>query len=91
MHWDRFDGFGDVFDTALSSHLSGFVKPDRRCFDHAVERCGVAADRILFFDDMVANVVASRAAGLQAIQVDGLEALIGALDERGLLPAQSNT
>lgn len=85
VHWRRFDSFAGVFDVALSSHLTGRIKPDRASFDHAIERCGVAAEHLWFFDDMAANVDAARAAGLRATQVDGFAALLAALQAGGMI------
>ena len=79
LHWARFSGFEDLFDVRLSSHLTGVIKPDRGCFEHAIAACGVAAERIRFFDDSKPNVVGAREAGMQAWHVEGFEALLVAV------------
>ena len=52
----------------VSSRI-GLRKPDRQAFDFVVREIGVAAPRILFFDDALANVEGARAAGLRAVHV----------------------
>lgn len=79
LHWARFSGFEDLFDVRLSSHLTGVIKPDRRCFEHAIAACGVPADRIHFFDDAKPNVIGAREAGMRAWHVEGFDELRAAL------------
>ena len=64
-HADLMRNFREVF---LSSSI-GMRKPEGESYDHVVERIGVPAARILFFDDSEENVVAARARGLQAVHV----------------------
>jgi putative hydrolase of the HAD superfamily len=52
----------------LSSSI-GMRKPDTESFDHVVAEMGVPAERILFFDDLIENIEAARARGLQAVHV----------------------
>ena len=72
LHWARYDGFANRFDVTLSSHRIGLIKPDADCFAHAAAACGEPPERIAFFDDSLPNVLAARAAGMRAWQVDGL-------------------
>jgi glucose-1-phosphatase len=44
-------------------------KPDAAAYDHVVDAIGVPAQRIVFFDDALANVEGARARGLQAVHV----------------------
>lgn len=57
--------FRRIFD---SSEL-GMRKPEPRAFQAVVDAIGVPATRILFFDDLLPNVEAARACGLQAVHV----------------------
>lgn len=52
----------------LSSSI-GLRKPDAKAFDHVVAAMGVPANRIVFFDDLAANVEGARARGLTAVHV----------------------
>jgi glucose-1-phosphatase len=78
LHWDRNVkdlGINDVFDLALSSHQIGHVKPDHEAFRAALDRLGVQASAVLFFDDSRTNVESARVLGMQAVQVDGVAAI----------------
>jgi putative hydrolase of the HAD superfamily len=85
LHWHRFDGFREHFDTALSSHLLGAIKPDAACFEQALGVLGVDAGEVAFFDDSPLNVDAAAALGLRAFHVDGFEALERVLQAQALL------
>ncbi len=69
----------------LEPHEVGLSKPDPRIFDLTVARLGVTPERVTFFDDSPANVAAARAVGLQAWQVQGVDAVRRRLVEAGLL------
>ena len=47
----------------------GVRKPERESFEHVSRELGVPLDRILFFDDTLANVEGARAAGLPTVWV----------------------
>lgn len=85
LHWNRFAGFTAYFDLAMSSHLLGTVKPDKACFEQALEICAVSPEQVLFFDDALLNVEAARACGLQALHVTDFEALQQEVERLGLL------
>ena len=51
----------------------------------ALDRIGVSAPQVLFFDDSLANVEAARALGFSAVQVDGPAAVRRHLLEAGLV------
>lgn len=63
----------------LSSEI-GLRKPDRDAFVFVAREMGVPIPRILFFDDMLANVEGARAAGLQAVHVQSNADVIAALE-----------
>ncbi len=57
------------FERVFTSCEIGQRKPDRSAFEHVARAIGVAPERILFFDDTLANVEGARASGLQAVHV----------------------
>lgn len=57
------------FDHLIISGQLGINKPDPRIFEHAVSVSGVPAASILFFDDMQANVLGAKAAGMRSLLV----------------------
>jgi putative hydrolase of the HAD superfamily len=66
------DRFADVlghFRQVFASSDIGLRKPDAEAFAFVVNAIGVPAGRILFFDDLLANVEGARACGLQAVHV----------------------
>jgi HAD superfamily hydrolase (TIGR01509 family) len=68
-HRERYPGVAAV-KRPFASHLLGIIKPDAEIFralERATER---TPEQILFFDDLVANVVAARRAGWRAEQID---------------------
>lgn len=83
-------GYADLFDVSCYSWEMGCKKPEARYFEIAVERIGAPADRVLFVDDVEANVEAARAVGLAAEHwhLDrGHEELRKLLAEHGAQPA----
>jgi glucose-1-phosphatase len=67
----------------LSSTI-GLRKPDAAAYDHVVKAIGVAAPRIVFFDDLAENVEGARARGLHAVQVRSSADVAHALDALGI-------
>lgn len=85
IHWERFAGFHEHFDIRLSSHLLGEVKPDKACFERALQECQARPSQVAFFDDSLVNVTSARTLGIRAFHVNGLEELGVALDAEGWL------
>jgi putative hydrolase of the HAD superfamily len=58
-----------LFDIIVDASLTGVLKPDPRAFASAAEALGLAAEQIVFLDDMPWNVEGAVAAGLAAVRV----------------------
>jgi glucose-1-phosphatase len=86
LHWEKFGGFQEDFDIALSSHRLGAIKPDQEAFTRALSECGVNPSEVCFFDDILTNVNAAQSIGMRAFQVDGFNALQNVLRRLGLFP-----
>jgi len=54
----------------LASHLLGLAKPDLDIYHAARQRFGVAAESVVFFDDLPENVASARSAGWRAHAID---------------------
>lgn len=70
--------FREIF---LSSSI-GLRKPDAEAYDHVVQAIGAPASRIVFFDDVAANIEGARARGLTAVHVtspDDVASVLAAL------------
>jgi glucose-1-phosphatase len=88
LHWERNTndlGVNDLFEVAISSHQVGLYKPDPQIYLIALDRLGVPPDRVMFFDDVPANVTAASALGIRAFQVEGVEGVRSRLIQEDLL------
>jgi len=74
-----------LIDRYYFSDELGHVKPDREIFEHVIRDLNVPPQRIAFFDDTPVNVRAGKDAGLNAYEVDGIDALSAQLRCLGLL------
>lgn len=73
------------FDDIVVSGVEGIAKPDPAIFRVLETRLGHPLDGIVYVDDVVGNVEAARAAGLDALQFTSAEALRDDLTRRDLL------
>ena len=87
LHWEKFNGFKNEFDVAISSHIIGDVKPDKPTFRKALEICKVLPENICFFDDSLSNVQAAREIGMRSYLVDGFASLYNVLARLGFIVA----
>ncbi|MBO0753100.1 MAG: HAD family phosphatase [Bradyrhizobiaceae bacterium] len=67
----RFAAVLGHFRRVFVSSDIGLRKPDADAFRFVVNAIGVPAPRILFFDDILANVEGARACGIRAVHVTG--------------------
>lgn len=81
---ERFDFLGWFEHTVVSGEV-GLIKPDRRIFELAIERCRLDPARSVFIDDMPANVEAARACGFHGVHFTAPEPLHETLTTFGLL------
>lgn len=88
LHWRRFNGFKNDFDIAISSHIIGFVKPDKPAFYKALELCESLPEEVCFFDDSPSNIQAAREIGLRSYLVDGFNSLCNVLAREELISKQ---
>jgi glucose-1-phosphatase len=77
------DVLGHFRGLFLSSSI-GLRKPDARAYDHVVKAIGVPPSRILFFDDIAANIEGARARGLAAVHVTSTDDVAKALTTLGI-------
>lgn len=74
------------FDGLVLSHEVGLMKPDARIFRLTLDKFGLAPQRTVFIDDILANVDGARAAGLQAIHYQSAEQVRQELTNLGVAP-----
>jgi glucose-1-phosphatase len=75
-HEFRAESFDPFFDWIFYSHEMGLAKPDVAIYEKMVAELGTTPKRVLFFDDLLANVEGARKAGIHAVQVTGPEVLL---------------
>ena len=85
IHWARMLEVHEVFDHRFASHISGFMKPDREAYAHALREMNASAGDVYFFDDLIQNVAAAQEIGINAFQVRGLAETQATLRREGLL------
>lgn len=86
LHWEKFGGFKDDFDIAISSHQLGAIKPDNEAFLKALETCSAKPSEVFFFDDSTANIYAAKSLGIKSFHVDGFDSLLNVLREEKIFP-----
>jgi len=84
VHWERVPELPTLFDASFPSHLTGFLKPEREAYDHALRKLEVKANAVYFFDDLLPNIVAARAVGMNAFHVRGFSDIGPTLRAEGL-------
>ena len=85
LHW--IPDYERAFDFSYSSHLIGYIKPDRAAFAHVAAAQGLEPGRVIYFDDVPANVTAAIQHGFLAHHTVGFAALEARLRQLGILPA----
>lgn len=85
IHWARLPGISRMFDSCFPSYVTGFMKPDRDAYVHALDRLRVHPNEVYFFDDLAPNAAAAREVGINAFHVRGFSALTPLLRAEGLL------
>ena len=86
VHWARFPDLPGLFDSVFASHLTGLMKPDREAFEHVLRQLDVPANAVYFFDDLLPNIDAARAVGINAFHVRAFSDIEPALRTEGLYP-----
>ena len=64
----------------------GMQKPDAEIFHFALERMGLRAAAVLFFDDNEENVLAAGRLGIRAVLVNHRQTVARTLREHGIIP-----
>lgn len=89
LHWTHLNAMfstSDSFHHAFASHEIREAKPDAASYLLPLERMGVSAKDVWFFEDTTANVEAARALGIQTFQVNRAEGVMPVFQELGLVP-----
>ena len=87
-HWEyakKFLPFSAEFDPVIVSYAVNSMKPDPEFYESLFTRAGVAADRILFVDDLPVNIEAARKAGMIGHVFTSKAALEATLSDHGVV------
>lgn len=88
LHWQHVNSLfntSEVFDFDFASHEIKAAKPDPRSYKIPLEKMGVEASRVTFFDDTLINVEAARNVGLTAHHVNRSVGVLPMLKRLGYL------
>jgi putative hydrolase of the HAD superfamily len=67
--FERFPEFS-LFQGGVLSFETGFIKPDPRIYDHAIEKHGLDPANTLYIDDLPANIATGKSLGFPSWQYD---------------------
>ena len=89
-NWSRlYPGVVSAFDKVYASHEIGLRKPERAAFEYICRDTALAPSSILFFDDLLDNVHAATAAGLQGVLVRSPDDVAAALRALGIATSEA--
>jgi glucose-1-phosphatase len=70
------EGLSGLFDRVFLSHEMGLAKPDEAIYEAVINEIQVEPSRVLFFDDLLANLEGAKRVGLQTYHITHPKALI---------------
>ncbi|WP_373520977.1 HAD family hydrolase [Aquiflexum sp.] len=70
------DGLSGMFDRVFLSHEMGLAKPDEAIYRAVINEIQVEPNRVLFFDDLMANLDGAKRVGIQTYHITHPKALI---------------
>lgn len=73
------------FHHAFSSHLIGFIKPDRNAFEYVLDEINAKAEDVYFFDDALLNINSAQQLGINAYQTTGFYSVKSKLIQLGFI------
>ncbi|MEN6316762.1 MAG: HAD-IA family hydrolase [Clostridiaceae bacterium] len=88
IHWDKMcrdDCIESIIPVTFPSYKTGYMKPEKEAYIHAIRELNCEPGRILFFDDNRINVDAALESGMKAICVRGFDVLKLRLEEIGII------
>lgn len=84
-NWRETWEYAGYFERIVDSLDIGVRKPEVAAYKAAVDLLGVPADRVLFIDDLTANIDGAKAAGLQGFRFDTTDPAASVAGLRALL------
>jgi glucose-1-phosphatase len=59
----------ELFDLVFLSHEMGLAKPDVAIYETVLKKISISPDKVLFFDDLAANLEGAKKTGIQTYQI----------------------
>lgn len=84
MRYLRENGHDAPFDYVIASNEEGVMKPEKRIYEHALEKLGLRAQEVIFIDDNPEFVTGAQKIGIAVIQFENYEQLIKDLQSHGI-------
>lgn len=66
----------ELFDMVFLSHEMGLAKPDVAIYETVLKEISTSPDKVLFFDDLPANLEGARKTGIKTYQISHQKALV---------------
>jgi glucose-1-phosphatase len=66
----------ELFDVVFLSHEMGLAKPDVAIYETVLKKISISPDKVLFFDDLAANLEGAKKTGIQTYQILHQKALV---------------
>ena len=88
LHWARVNSLIDIdslFDFVFASHLIHAAKPDEESFLIPLKAMETTAEKVIFFDDTLENLVTAERLGIESHHVDRNQGVMPNLRSLGLL------
>jgi HAD superfamily hydrolase (TIGR01549 family)/HAD superfamily hydrolase (TIGR01509 family) len=67
LKWFEHGGFGDVWDSIVSSRELGFRKPNPEIYQVALQQLGISADQAVFIGHKISELNGAKAVGIKTI------------------------
>lgn len=90
LHWPRITEEFKIpryFEHLFASHLLNKAKPELNIFQHVINELKVDPASILFLDDNIRNIEASKKTGIQGLHVKGIQQVRQELIKQGVIDA----
>jgi glucose-1-phosphatase len=66
----------ELFDLVFLSHEMGLAKPDVAIYETVLKKISISPDKVLFFDDLAANLEGAKKTGIQTYQISHQKGLV---------------
>lgn len=76
LNWFERGGFGDVWDSIVSSRELGIRKPNPKIYQAALQQLGVTADQTIFVGHKSSEVNGAKAVGIKTVAFNYDEGII---------------